>query len=368
MVMTDNLIPNDKPTTPLIPHSRPTLGPEEIRRVSEVLESGQLAQGQMVAEFEAAFARKLEVGHAVCVSSGTAALHLSLLALKIRPKDEVIIPSYVCSALLNAVNYVGARPVLAEIDPHTHNLDCADVKKRLTRRTRAIIVPHLFGLAADLGGLSGLDVPIIEDCAQAAGASYRQRPVGTLGRAAIFSFYATKVLTTGEGGMIVSDSEALIQHARNHRQYDKTDGYQTRFNYKMTDIQAAIGLCQLNRLDDFINRRRVIAQNYHNALASLDIQLPPKRSGHIYFRYVIRLHANARPWLRSLKAKGVGCARPVHTPVHRYLRRDGYPITDKAWDQSISIPIYPSLTEEESAHIIHSLIETGQEVSGANNC
>ena len=365
--MMDNSMLNNEEKQSLIPHSRPTLGPEEIQRVSEVLESGQLAQGQVVAEFEAAFARKLKVGHAVSVSSGTAALHLTLLALKIGPKDEVIIPSFVCSALLNAVNYVGATPVLAEVDPSTYNLDPGDVKKRLTRRTRAIIVPHLFGLAADLDNLIGLDVPIIEDCAQAAGASYHQKPVGTLGRAAIFSFYATKVLTTGEGGMIVSDSDKLIQHARDYRQYDKTDRYQTRFNYKMTDIQAAIGLCQLKRLDKFIHRRRDIAQNYHKALASLDVQLPPQKSGHIYFRYVIRLRTDAAAWLRRLKAKGVECARPVHTPVHRYLNKDDYPITDKAWAQSLSIPIYPSLSQKEIGHILQSITETSNEVCGANN-
>jgi len=251
-------------------------------------------------------------------------------------------------------------------DPETYNLDPVDVKNRLTRRTRVIIVPHLFGLAADLESLCDLDVPIIEDCAQAAGAGYHKKPVGTLGRAAIFSFYATKVLTTGEGGMIVSNSEELIDYARSYRQYDKTDRYQTRFNYKMTDIQAAIGLCQLNRLDNFIRRRRAIAQNYHNALASLDMRLPPKVSGHIYFRYVIGLGADARPWVRGLKARGVACARPVHTPLHRYLKKDGYPITDKAWDQSLSIPIYPSLNEKEGAHIIQSLIETSEEVRGAN--
>ena len=351
----------------MIPHSRPTLGSDEIRRVSEVLESGQLAQGQMVAKFEAAFARKLKVGYAAGVSSGTAALHLTLLALKIGPKDEVIIPSYVCSALLNAVNYVGARPVLAEIDPATYNLDPVDVKNRLTRRTRAIIVPHMFGLAADLESLSGLDVPIIEDCAQAAGAGYLQKQVGMLGRAAIFSFYATKVLTTGEGGMIVSNSEELIQHARRYRQYDKADRYQIRFNYKMTDIQAAMGLCQLKRLDNFIRRRRAIAQKYHTALESQEMRLPPRESGHIYFRYVIGLGADAKPWIRGLRAKGVGCARPVHTPLHRYLKQDGYPITDKAWDQSLSIPIYPSLTEKESTYIIQSLIETCEEVRGAKN-
>ena len=363
----DKLIRNDEKNTLMIPHSRPTLGQEEIEQVAKVLESGHIAQGERVRIFEQKFAQRVGLDYAVSVSSGTAALHLTLLALKIGPKDEVIIPSYVCSALLNAVNYVGARPVLAEINPATYNLDPVDVKNRLTRRTRAIIVPHLFGLAADLESLSGLDVPIIEDCAQAAGAGYHQKQVGTLGRAAIFSFYATKVLTSGEGGMIVSNSEELIQHARSYRQYDKTDMYQIRFNYKMTDIQAAIGLCQLNRLDNFVRRRRAIAQNYHNTLASLDMRLPPKESGHIYFRYVIGLGADARPWIRGLKAKGVGCARPVHTPLHWYLKQDGYPITDKAWDQSLSIPIYPSLTEKESAQIIQSLIETSQEVRGANN-
>ena len=158
-----------------IPHSKPTLGVEESRAVSEIIESGYIAEGEIVKTFENNFADFLGLDHAVSTNSGTSALHLTLLAMDVGPGDEVIIPSYVCSALLNAVNYTGATPVLAEIDPDTHNLDAADVQGRLTRRTRAIIVPHLFGLAANMEPLLKLDVPIIEDCAQSLGSTYYHR-------------------------------------------------------------------------------------------------------------------------------------------------------------------------------------------------
>ncbi|MGD2269324.1 MAG: DegT/DnrJ/EryC1/StrS aminotransferase family protein [Desulfobacterales bacterium] len=361
------MIRSSKTDTPIVPHSRPTLGPEEIQQVTRVLESGQIAQGELVAKFETAFAQKLGTEYAVCVSSGTAALHLTLLALKIGYGDEVIIPSYVCPALLNALNYVGATPVLAEIDPHSYNLDPDDVKKRLTKRSRAVIVPHLFGLAADLESLSGLGVPLIEDCAQAVGACSQKNQLGTLGEAAIFSFYATKVLTTGEGGMIVSRSKEIVDAARDLREYDKTEGYKIRFNYKMTDIQAGIGLSQLDRLESFIRHRRRIAQTYHSALASLGVRLPFRAPGHIYFRYVIGLGTDATPWIRELRARGIRSERPVHRPIHRYLRQEGYPLTDQVWSQSLSIPIYPSLTEKETDLVIQSLNQTSKEVRRAKN-
>ncbi len=364
--MMDKLIPGKKKDTIVIPHSRPTLGQEEIDQVAKVLASGQIAQGDKVEQFENQFAEMHAQAYALSASSGTAALHILLSAMPIGPKDEVIIPSYVCSALLNAVNYVGAKPVLAEIDPATYNLDPDDVKKRLSKHTRAILVPHLFGLAADMDALSDLDVPIIEDCAQAIGARCGQKPVGTFGRAAVFSFYATKVMTTGEGGMILSNSKRIIDCARDLRQYDKTERYKIRFNYKMTDIQAAIGLVQLKRLKIFIKRRRAIARIYHKALSSLDLRLPVEDPGHIYFRYVIGLGAEAAAWIRRLEEKKVQSARPVHTPLHRYLRREGYPRTDAAWDQSLSIPVYPSLTDEEINRVIASILTTYQEVRCAS--
>ena len=182
---------NSKSNSNFIPHSRPTLGAGEIRAATAVIESGHIAEGEAAKDFENEFARRLGVGYAVATSSGTAALHLSLLAMGIGVGDEVIMPGYVCTALLNAVSYVGASPVLADINPQTYNIDPDDVKNRLTERTRAIVVPHLFGLPADMESLLALNVPIIEDCAQAVGGFYNGSPLGTLGDVGIFSFYAS---------------------------------------------------------------------------------------------------------------------------------------------------------------------------------
>ena len=335
-----------------IPHSKPTLGPEEIKAVSEVIESGYVAEGQRVANFERAFEKFLGVDFAVSTSSGTSALHLTLLALGVKPGDEVILPSYVCSALLNAVNYTGATPILAEISPDTYNLDAADLKKRLSRRSKAIIVPHLFGMAADLEPILALDVPIIEDCAQAVGTTYRGRLVGTFGEAAVFSFYATKVMTTGEGGMVVSKSKKIAEWIRNLKSYDRKENYKIRFNYKMTDIQAALGLVQLGRLEYIIKRRQEIAQKYSKAFSGYNLKLPPSEYGHIYFRYVLGLHNNSAPWIQDLARMGIACERPIYLPLHRHMNLEGYPVTEKVWQNCISIPIYPLLSDENIDRVI----------------
>lgn len=349
--------------TDFIPHSRPTLGQKEIEKVAAVIGSSQIAQGEAVHQFEQSFAAKLGVGYAACTSSGTAALHLVLLAMGVGAQDEVIIPSYVCSALLNAVNYVGAVPVLADIVPETYNLDPADVKKHLSRRTKAVIVPHLFGLASDLEGLLALNVPIIEDCAQAAGSTHRQKQVGTFGTAAIYSFYATKMMTTGEGGMVVSGSKALIDRVKALREYDNRDRYEICYNYKMTDIQAAVGLAQLSRIDNFIRRRRSIAQLYDRAFDALGFQLPLPDQGHIYYRYVIGLKTDAAPWIRTLGKRGIGCARPVFLPLHMYMKLNGYPRSTRAWKQALSIPIYPSLASKDTDYIIENIKETFRRIN-----
>lgn len=340
-----------------IPHSRPTLGQIEIKAVSDVIESARIAQGKMVKKFEKAFAGKMDIAHAVCTNSGTSALHLTLVAMGIGSTDEVIIPSHVCTALLNAVKYAGAMPILADIDPVTLNLDPVDVKKRLTSRTRAVIVPHMFGLAANMDELLNLNVPIIEDCAQAVGTTYRHKHVGTFGHAAVFSFYATKVMTTGEGGMVVSDSKELIECIRDLREYDNKNDYKIRYNYKMTDIHAALGLSQLARLQQFIRIRKDIAEKYHQAFKSLDIHLPPQDPGHIYFRYIIGLENDSSPLISSLQKKGVGCAKPVHLPIHLHLKLKGYPRTETAWNQSLSIPIYPSLSEKDINRVMETFID-----------
>jgi dTDP-4-amino-4,6-dideoxygalactose transaminase len=270
--------------------------------------------------------------------------------------DEVIIPSFVCSALLNAVNYTGATPVLAEIDPDTCNMDASDVQRQINNRTKAIIVPHLFGLAADMKHFQTFDVPIIEDCAQSVGAQYGKRPVGSFGEAAIFSFYTTKVITTAEGGMVATNSRDIANRVKDLKNYDQRDEYKVRFNYKMSDIQAALGLVQLDRLDSIIQRRREIAGEYSNAFGDLNLLLPPNDAGHIYFRYVIGVQMDATLWIQSLSRMGVTCARPVHLPLHRYLKQKGYPKTDRVWQQTISIPIYPTLSDDEIRRVIDSVI------------
>lgn len=346
-----------------ISHSRPTLGQREIRSVSKIIASGQIAQGEMVHRFEQAMAKDTGTKGAVAVSSGTAALHLTLLAMGLGPKDEVIIPSYVCTALINAVRYVKAEPVLAELEPKSCNIDPKDVKRRLTNRTKAIIVPHLFGLAANIDAFIALDVPIIEDCAQSLGSTYLGKRIGSFGHATICSFYSTKVITTGEGGMVLSDSKDLLDRIYDLRDYDNKDPMAVRYNYKMTDIQGAMGLVQLDRLPSFINRRKTIAKWYNEAFKTLEIKLPPMDEGHIYYRYVAGLKNDAGPTIQALATKGIQCARPVYMPLHRYLKMEGYSKTEEVWRNSLSIPIYPNLTEGDIKRISESVAGVIKEVN-----
>jgi perosamine synthetase len=348
-----------------ISHSKPTLGEEEARAAAAVVASGRVAEGPVVAAFERELCAYVGVPHAVAVSSGTAALHAVLAAMGIGPGDEVIIPSFVCSALRNAVSYTGAASVPADIDAATLNLDPQDVERRLSRRTRAVILPHLFGLPADVDRFLGLGVPIIEDCAQSIGASRGLRPAGSSGQAAVFSFYATKVIATGEGGMVATASPELAARVNDLKTYDKRDDPATRFNFKLTDIQAAVGRVQLARLNSFIARRRAIARRYRSAFQSLPVRLPPEDAGHIYFRYVVDVGADCSDFIRRAAQAGIGCDRPVYIPLHRLLHLDGFPATERAWRRSVSIPIYPSLTDDDVERIISVVSDLLKAPSGA---
>ncbi|NTV29130.1 MAG: DegT/DnrJ/EryC1/StrS aminotransferase family protein [Candidatus Omnitrophica bacterium] len=339
-----------------LPHSRPTLDDRDIAAVSKALSSGQVSMGPAVAAFEDRFARKLGVRQAAAVSSGTAALHLSLLALGVGKSDDVIIPTHVCTALLNAVNYVGARPVLADVDYADGNISAADVKKKLTRRTRAIIVPHLWGEPADLGALLKLGVPVVEDCAQATGALYKGKPVGTLGRIGVFSFYATKMLTTGEGGMVVANDQRLMKAVRDRLSYDHREDWQVRFNYKLSDLQAALGSSQLDRLDQFIERRRNLAAIYGEGLKGTGVTLPQGRAGSagVAYRFVIKV-GNAASFIKRAQAAGIQCERPLFRPLHRYLGLKGFPVSERLMQESVSVPIYPSLKDSDARSISREL-------------
>ena len=346
---------------PLIPHSRPALGAAEVRAVARVIRSGQIAQGPMVERFEAALAGRLGLAHAAAVSSGTAALHLGLLALGVGPGDEVILPSLVCAAPLHAVLAAGARPLVVDCDPATANLDPAAARRAVGQRTKAIIVPHAFGLPADLAELCALGPPVIEDCAQALGAAYRGRPAGAVGDLCVLSFYATKMLATGEGGMLLSNRRRLVERARDLRSYDERADFRPRFNYKMTDVAAALGICQLARLDGFLAERRALAAVYDRALAGSPLRLPPRPPDreHGFHRYVVRVEApgGAAPVLTALGARGIDARRPIFRPLHVYLGLPGFPGAARGWRRMISLPLYPGLSRARAARIAMALRE-----------
>ncbi len=341
----------------VIPHSRPTLDESDLFSVSEVIRSRQIVQGNVVEKFEKKVAKFIGVDGAVATNTGTSALHLSLLAIGINKGDYVAIPSFVCTALLNAVKYVGAQPILVDINPETYNIDISDLKKKTKRSTKAIILPHLFGLPADIDEIMSLGIPVIEDCAQAIGADYKGEKAGSYGRLSCFSFYATKVLSTGEGGMVVSDSKNLLKKIRDFRDYDNKKNYSVRYNYKMTDIQAAMGISQLKKLHSFILKRVDIAKRYSSVLQAFcnAPSIRYKDRKHIFFRFPIQIQGNVAKALDFFTERGVTCTRPVFKPIHKYLQINGFPNTDMIWKNTISIPIYPSLTDKEICKILDVL-------------
>jgi perosamine synthetase len=331
----------------LIPHSRPSLGDDDVRAVARVVRGGQIAQGPEVAAFETEIAARLGVPAAAAVSSGTAALELALGAAGVARGDDVIVPTYGCDALHHAVVRAGGRPVAADVDPRTQGLAVDDVRRRLTARTRAIVVVHAFGRAIDISPFVALGVPVIEDCAQALGAVVSGRPAGAAGTAAICSFYATKLVTTGEGGA-VGGSVATAARVRDAREYDEREDLSPRGNAKLTDLQAALGRSQLARLDAFIARRQAIARRYRARLAGVPCTLPEDAgTAHVYHRFIVEVGRPVDALITALAAKGISARRPVFRPLHQALGADGYPEAERLWQRSVSLPCYPSLADAE---------------------
>ncbi len=341
----------------LIPHSRPSLDRSDRESVSRVIRSGHIAQGEMVEKFERKMAAYVGVRGAVATSSGTAALHLSLLALGICQGDQVAIPSFVCTALLNVVKYVGATPVLVDINPETYNMDTRNLKKKITRSTKAIILPHLFGLPADIDEVVALGIPVIEDCAQSVGAIYKGNRVGSFGTLSCFSFYATKVFSTGEGGMVTSKSSRLLKIINDLREYDNRKNYTVRYNYKMTDMSAALGLSQLKRLRHFLTKRLDIAEKYSSELHGLckTPSISYADRNHIFYRFIIQLPGSVSNALQKISGQGVMCMRPVFKPIHKYLQLEGFTATELARKSTISLPIYPTLSKKELCTVLDIL-------------
>ena len=351
-------------TTTMIPHSRPSIDRGEIRAVTEVLGSGHLAQGAVVERFERGMAAYLGLVGGVAVNSGTMALEVALRVLDIGPGDEVILPSYVCAAPWQAVQRVGAQARLVDIEPETFQIDADLARAAITSKTRAIIVPHLFGLPADLTALTSLGLPIIEDCAQTLGALEQGRAVGSVGTLTVCSFYANKLLCTGEGGMVLSNDSVLLERARALREYDGAPSLNPlASNLKITDLQAAVGLAQLDRLPGFLERRVSLARQYREALVGTTVTLPAVPSGrsHVYYRFVVRLSQRRAgsdelsECLGRLERQGVQCRKPVFRSLHRYLGLEGFPASEAAEREALSLPLYPALTDGEAAHVLMAM-------------
>jgi perosamine synthetase len=362
--------------TGMIPVSRPFVGKEEADAVARVMESGMIAQGRVVAEFERAFASYTGVGHAIAVSNGTTALHAALLAAGIGPGDEVIVPSFTFIATATSVSMCGARPVFADVDDRFFTLDPASAGGLVTENTKAVLGVHLFGQPFDIPALSDLcsehDLLLIEDAAQAHGSTFRGERVGSFGELACFSFYATKNMTTGEGGMIATDDPELAGRVRlliNHGQKEKYLHTRLGYNYRMTDMAAAMGLVQLGKLEEMNARRAVNARYLDGHIRCPGVVTPVVRpeSTHVYHQYVLKLGTGAKlgrdELMQALAGRGVGTAvhypRPVHDqPLYRdEPGKDPCPVSAGLASSVLSLPVHPLLSEEDLRAIARAVNE-----------
>ncbi len=337
----------------------------------EVLDSGILAQGPRVKAFENEFAKLCGVKHAIAASSGTTALHMALLAHGIGPGDEVITSAFTFVATANAILYTGAKPVFVDIAPDTFNITPEKIEGAITPRTKALIPVHLFGLSCNMDGLEALaakyGLPIIEDACQSHGATYKGKMVGSFGTG-VFSFYPTKNITSAEGGMITTNNEALADQCRSLRQHGmrQRNVYEMLgFNYRMSDIHAAIGLAQLKKLERFNNARRANAHYLNSHLKGISVPQEPPGYKHVYHQYTIKVPNEKRDALREhLEKDGIDSGIYYPVPLYRQpvfandpkmaLR---LPETELASQQVLSLPVHPNLGSAELERIVHSVNE-----------
>ena len=353
----------------MIPIAKPDLGPEESEAVLAVLASGIIAQGPRVAELEQQWAVYCGVRHAIAMSNGTTALMSIFAGLGLGEGDEVITVSHTFAATVNAILSTGATPVFVDIEPETWVMDAGLVERSITPRTKAIVPVHLFGLVADMDPILELaarhGLKVVEDAAQAHGAMYGGRRAGSFATSA-FSLYATKNMTSGEGGFVTTDDDQLADWLRVYRNQGMRARYQHEmvgFNFRMTDIQAAIGLVQLDKLERNTARRQAIAARYDEAFSDLPLtrQAIPAGRTHVYHQYVLDVGPERDAILADLRAGGVGADVYYPIPVHRqpHIVERGIhadlPVTDAASATTLALPIFPGLSREDQDTVIAAL-------------
>ena len=350
----------------MIPIAKPLIGDEEKKAVLEVLDSGILAQGPRVLAFEKAFAAMVGVAHGIATTSGTTALHTALLAHEIGPGDEVITSPFTFIASANSILYCGARPVFVDIDPRTFNIDISQVEAVITPKTKALMPIHLFGLSCDMDPLMAVaaryKLAVIEDACQSHGATYKGRRVGSFGMGT-FSLYPTKNITSAEGGMITTGDDSLNEKCRVIRQHGMRRRYyhdELGFNFRMTDIHAAIGLAQLGKLERFNQARQANARYLNAHLKGVVTPYVPAGYEHVYHQYTIRVPDGRRDALLThLTECGVGTGVYYPVPVHLqtfYVNELGYnqslPEAESAAREVLSLPVHPALTQTDLETIV----------------
>jgi perosamine synthetase len=373
-----------------VPFHRPSFDDRELKAIEEVLRSGWITTGERTREFERRFAEYVGATHAVAVNSCTAGLHLALAAEGIGAGDEVITTPYTFVATVETICYLGARPVFVDVDPATRNIDPAAIEAKITPRTRAIVPVHIAGLPCDMDPILELaaarGIPVLEDAAHSLPASYRGRRIGSISRATAFSFYATKNLTTAEGGMLTTEDADLAARYRRLSLHGITaDGWkryrlggkwfyevvEMGYKYNLTDIAAAMGLVQLDKLDAFDARRHEIARTFREKLSDLsDLALPvePEHVRHAWHLYIVGLTAKARvsreTLIERLTERGVGTSVhfiPAH--LHPYYashlghRRGDFPRAEAAFECAVSLPLYPAMTDEDVDYVAAAVRE-----------
>lgn len=362
----------------MIPINKPLLGDEEVEAVAKVLRSGLLTSrtesGSMVGQFEEAFAKFVKAKHAVSVNSGTAALHLSLLASKVGHGSEVIVPSFTFVSTAETVVLVGAKPVFVDINPDTYNIDAEKIGKAITKKTRAIIPVDLFGLPADMKPIREIakehGLVIIEDAAQAHGARYAGKHAGSFADLACWSFYASKNMTTGEGGMITTNSDEYadkLPYMRTHGEKNEYVSSMIGGNFRMPEMEAAIGYTQLEKLPNFLKLRQKNAERLASKLRNVKkLHLPtvPKGYEHSWYLFTVRLKNADRKErdriVNDLRKLGIGATVYYRVPIHLmpfYLKFSTHslPNTEKAASQVFSLPVHPAVTTEQIGYIAASL-------------
>ena len=359
----------------MISIAKPLIGIEEQNAVKRVLESGMIACGPITAEFEKQFADYIGVKHAISTTSGTTALHLGLMCIGIKPGDEVIVPSFSFIASVNPVLFCGAKPIFCDVNPITFNIDIEKIEGLISEKTKAIIPVHLYGQPADMNPITEIaqkhNLNIIGDACQAHGATYDNKMVGSFGDMECFSFYPTKNMTTSEGGMITTNSDEIATLAlsiRNHGREQTKWGYEhgrIGYNYRMTDITAAIGIEQLKKLPMFIQKRRQNAKYFDEKLQGVNTPFVLDNAEHSYHQYTIKTNNRDR-LIESLKQNDIGFGVYYPKPLHQYshltqFAHDDLKNSEQICNEILSIPVHPALNENELEKIANAINEACQQ-------